>query len=80
MGECPRELDMEPIIAPIKASDTGAIVANLQDALLALLEQKKIKGARVEFFYRIEWMPFRLAGVVFPARIARNKRRRKLRL
>ena len=42
MGECPRELDMEPIIAPIKTGDTGAIVANLQDALLALLEQKKI--------------------------------------
>ena len=33
---------MEPIIAPIKAGDTGAAVANLQDALLALLEQKKI--------------------------------------
>lgn len=33
---------MEPIIAPIKTGDTGAIVANLQDALLALLEQKKI--------------------------------------
>ena len=33
---------MEPIIAPIKTGDTGAAVANLQDALLALLEQKKI--------------------------------------
>ncbi len=33
---------MEPIIAPIKTGDTDAIVANLQDALLALLEQKKI--------------------------------------
>ena len=89
---------MEPIIAPIKTGDTGPRVANLQDALLALLEQKKILQppgttvlttpdelqrihvARVEVFYGIELIPLRLARVVFPARIARNELRRKLRL
>jgi hypothetical protein len=37
MGKCPRELDMEPIIAPIKTDDTGPHVANLQDALVLLV-------------------------------------------
>ena len=34
---------MKLIIAPIKPNDSGALVANLQDALLALLEREIIR-------------------------------------
>ena len=51
----------------------------MSDFQLRMESKLNLRGPGRVFWYRIELMPLRLARVVFPARIARNEWRRKLR-